>query len=109
MPRKTGAKKSGSTKKKSSHPTYEEMIRNAIQDMGERGGSSLQAIKKYILDNYRVPEDGFAPRLNNAIRTQVEEGHLDKNKGSYRLSSSYRTKFQKSTSKKKRIFNKRKK
>jgi len=93
MPRKTGGKKAA--KKKSSHPTYEEMIRHAILDMGDRGGSSLQAIKKYILDNYRVPEDGFAPRVNNALRNQVDEGNLEKNKGSYRLASNYKAKYQK--------------
>ena len=39
------------------HPRTSEMVVNAIKSLKERGGSSLQAIKKYIAANYKVDSE----------------------------------------------------
>ncbi|CAH1385012.1 unnamed protein product, partial [Tenebrio molitor] len=39
---------------KPSHPPTSEMVNNAIKGLKERGGSSLQAIKKFVAANYKV-------------------------------------------------------
>lgn len=41
-------------KRKPSHPPTREVVSNGIKCLKEHGGSSLQAIKKYILANYMV-------------------------------------------------------
>lgn len=46
-----GAKK---PKQASSHPTYGDMIKRAINELKEKKGSSRAAILKYILANYKV-------------------------------------------------------
>ena len=51
-PKKPKAAKSAA--KKSDHPKVSSMVNGAIKGLGERGGSSLKAIKKYIHDNYKV-------------------------------------------------------
>ena len=48
-------------KAKPSHPPTSEMVNTAIKTLKERGGSSLQAIKKYIAANYKVDVDKLAP------------------------------------------------
>jgi histone H1/5 len=50
------------------HPTYKEMIVKAIADLKDRKGSSRIAIKKYILANYTVIDNGgHRARLNKAL------------------------------------------
>lgn len=41
-------------KYKSNHPQSLKVVNNAIEEFKERGGNSLQAIKKYIAVNYKV-------------------------------------------------------
>jgi len=53
------------------HPKYEDMIRDAIVSLKERKGSSRQAIKKYILSTYKLPEN---PTTNTAIRLAINKG-----------------------------------
>lgn len=55
-PKKTAAKKNRAKKPAGSanHPPAGEMVVAAIKALNERGGSSLQAIKKYIAANYKV-------------------------------------------------------
>merc|ERR1712076_145914 len=48
------AKKSAAAKP--SHPTYKSMIKKAIKDLNEKGGSSKAAIVKYIQTHYKVGE-----------------------------------------------------
>ena len=55
-PKKVVAKKPRAKKPTASanHPPAGEMVVAAIKALNERGGSSLQAIKKYIAANYKV-------------------------------------------------------
>nr|CAH7730838.1 unnamed protein product [Callosobruchus chinensis] len=44
------------------------MVINAIKGLKERGGSSLQAIKKYIAANYKVDAEKVAPFIKRLLR-----------------------------------------
>jgi histone H1/5 len=44
-------------KKPAAHPKYSEMVGKAIAALKERGGSSRQAILKYIMANFNVGKD----------------------------------------------------
>ncbi|GBP07979.1 Histone H1 [Eumeta japonica] len=45
-------------KAKPTHPKTSEMVNNAIRELKERSGSSLQAIKKYIAAQYKTKGKG---------------------------------------------------
>ena len=72
-------KKSSKPKKPADHPPYSEMIKAAIVALKERGGSSRQAIEKYIKANYKVGEVG--PHLKTALKRGVAGGKLVHTKG----------------------------
>nr|AKV16246.1 putative histone protein [Pectinaria gouldii] len=71
-------------KKVSTHPKYSEMVRAAIEALKERGGSSRQAILRYIVLNYKVGEDERVvnQHLKVALRTGVKSEMLKQSKGS---------------------------
>lgn len=50
-----------------SHPKYIEMIVNAIKALGEKSGSSRQAINKYIVKEYKLTENNH----HNAMLKQA--------------------------------------
>lgn len=77
---------------KPAHPRTSEMVHAAIKNLKERGGSSLQAIKKYISANYKVDADKLAPFIKKYLKTAVTSGALVQTKGkgasgSFKLSS----------------------
>jgi histone H1/5 len=77
MPRGSAGTGTKSKKDKSApaHPKYEEMIREAILSLKERKGSSRQAIKKYILNTFKLPDNTTtASRIRIAIQRGVEKG-----------------------------------
>lgn len=81
---KTPKQKAASKPKKvASHPPYLEMIQKAIAALKERGGSSRQALLKYILANYKVGDNNTAvnARIKTALKTGVEKGTLKQSKG----------------------------
>jgi hypothetical protein len=74
------------------HPPTSEMVGNAIKSLKERGGSSLQAIKKYIAANYKVDSEKLAPFIKKYLKAAVASGELVQTKGkgasgSFKLSS----------------------
>lgn len=77
--------KSGSGGKKPrakpAHPRTSEMVSSAIKSLKERGGSSLQAIKKYIAVNYKVDPEKFAPFIKKYLKSAVASGELVQTKG----------------------------
>ena len=73
----TGQKKSAAPP---AHPKYAEMIESAIKSLGERSGSSRQAICKYIKDHYKVGE-GFEVHVKMALKRGVNGGTLVQTKG----------------------------
>lgn len=77
------AKKATKPKKPATHPKYSDMIVKAIGALKERGGSSRQALLKYILANNNVGKDEKAvnSRLKIALRRGVAKGALKQAKG----------------------------
>jgi hypothetical protein len=68
------------------------MVSNAIRSLKERGGSSVQAIKKYIAANYKVDSEKLAPFIKKYLKGAVASGELVQTKGkgasgSFKLSS----------------------
>ncbi|KAK2757916.1 hypothetical protein FQN54_004322 [Arachnomyces sp. PD_36] len=85
---KAAATKTGATKKasgsNSSHPSYREMIKDAILNLKERNGSSRQALKKYIQSNNKInvaTSNAFDSQFNKAIKAGVEKGEFFQPKG----------------------------
>lgn len=81
-PKKTKA--SAASKKprtKPSHPPTSDMVNAAIKNLKERGGSSLQAIKKYISANYKVDAEKLAPFIRKYLKSAVASGTLTQPKG----------------------------
>lgn len=81
-------KKTKENKKKwkqapANHPHYRDMIKDALTNMKERGGSSRQAILKYIMGNYSINVDEKAANnhLKMALRAGVKNGTLLQSKG----------------------------
>ena len=77
-PKKTKSSSGKKPRAKPAHPRTSEMVSSAIKSMKERGGSSLQAIKKYITANYKVDPKKFAPFIKKYLRAAVASGGLSK-------------------------------
>ncbi|SCU89481.1 LAFA_0E18404g1_1 [Lachancea sp. 'fantastica'] len=67
-------------KSKSPLPTYKEMIIEGIASLGDRNGSSRQALKKHISGKYSLGE-GFENHFNLAVRRGIESGEFSQPKG----------------------------
>ncbi|CAC5367013.1 H1_5 [Mytilus coruscus] len=83
-PAKSPKKKAAAKPKKpSTHPKYSEMIGKAIAALKERGGSSRQAILKYIMANFNVGKDAKSvnAHLKLALRAGVKNNSLKQSKG----------------------------
>ena len=77
------AKKATKPKVPAAHPKYTEMIAAAVGSLKERGGSSRQAILKYIVAKYNVGknETVINTHLKMALRSGVKSGSLKQAKG----------------------------
>lgn len=80
--KKTGGK--ASAKKHADHPKYSEMVKQALASLKERGGSSRQAVLKYIMKNFKVggDENVVNTHLKMALRAGVKNSSLKQSKGS---------------------------
>lgn len=77
----TSKAKSAAKKAAPSHPPTATMVNNAIKNLKERGGSSLQAIKKYISSTYKVDAEKIAPFIKKYLKSAVDNGALIRTKG----------------------------
>jgi len=79
-PRKAGT---GKPKKPSDHPKYSQMIKESLMALKERGGSSRQAILKYLLKHYKLggEEKTVNAHLKLALRAGTKNGTLKQSKG----------------------------
>ena len=77
------AKKKKSKKGPQNHPKYSIMIKETLIALKERGGSSRQAILKYILANYNVDKDEKVSNqhLKMSLRAGIKNGMLTQTKG----------------------------
>ncbi|XP_044967426.1 histone H1-like [Hordeum vulgare subsp. vulgare] len=74
-------------KKPSAHPTYFEMIKEAIAALKDRTGSSSVAIAKYIEEKHgKALPANFKKMLSVQLRASAAKGKLVKVKASYKLS-----------------------
>jgi len=65
------------------HPKYSEMVKAALSGLKERGGSSRQAVLKYIMKNFKVGNDENVvnTHLKIALRSGVKNASLKQSKG----------------------------
>ena len=83
-PAKSPKKKAAAKPKKpANHPKYSEMVQKAITALKERGGSSRQAILKYIMANFNVGADAKVVNvhLKLSLRNGVKNKSLKQSKG----------------------------
>ena len=103
---KTPKKKPSKTKtmkKPSNHPKYSDMIKEAIGVLKDRGGSSRQALLRYIMKHYKVgDEKSTNAHLKLALRAGVKNGGLKQSKGTG-ASGSFKVGEGKKTTKAKKV------
>lgn len=65
------------------HPKYSEMVQQALVALKERGGSSRQAVLKYIMANFKVAgdENMVNAHVKMALKAGVKNGALKQSKG----------------------------
>jgi histone H1/5 len=89
--KKTTTSKAGAVSGRS-HPKYSEMVKQALATLKERGGSSRQAVLKYVLQHFDVGKDETVVnrRLKVALRAGVQDGGLKQSKGAKGATGSFR-------------------
>ncbi|AEO68044.1 d58f6466-010c-4001-b06e-ed52963c43a4 [Thermothielavioides terrestris] len=85
-PKKTETKSEGAAAakpKSASHPSYQDMITDAIIALKDRNGSSRQSLKKYVRANHaiNVSDAMFDSLFNKALKAGVEKGVFEQPKG----------------------------
>lgn len=82
-PKKKVTKTAAAKKPKTapSHPKVADMVVESISTLKERGGSSLQAIKKHISANNKVDIDRLTPFIRRFLKNAVANGTLIQTKG----------------------------
>jgi hypothetical protein len=82
--KKPMAGKTAAKKHTADHPKYSEMVHQALSSLKERGGSSRQAVLKYIMKNFSVGKDEniVNTHLKIALRAGVKNATLKQSKGS---------------------------
>lgn len=66
---------------KPDHPPYAEMVLAAINNLQEKRGTSLQAIKKYVATTYGIDSDSSKLYIKKFLAKAVDEGKLTHTKG----------------------------
>lgn len=79
--KKTNKSKAKSQEKKASRPPTSEMVTTAIKELKDHKGSSLQAIKKYIVATYKVDGEKVAPFIRRYLKAAVSSGVVVQTKG----------------------------
>lgn len=81
-PKPAKKKAAAKPKKPADHPKYSQMIQEAVKSLKERGGSSRQAILKYVMANFKVGDEKQAnTHLKMALKAGVKNGALKQSKG----------------------------
>jgi len=80
-PKKGKAAKAKKPRTTPSHPKTSDMVNAAITNLKERGGSSLQAIKKYVGATYKVDVEKLSPFIKKYLKSAVASGSLVQTKG----------------------------
>ena len=108
-PGKAGSSKASTTAKPRNYRTTASMVNEAIKAFGaERRGTSLAAIKKYLIDIYELDMERQAKFIRKYLRSAVESGAIIRTNGigangSFKVSTSTKrreAKFEADTKKK---------
>lgn len=95
--------KTAKPKAKSTH-NYVALISQAITELKERGGSSLQAIKKFVeskgLSKGLGEKNIWEKRLSQSVKAMVKSGKLTQVKASFKLGDKLKAKAKKPAAKK---------
>jgi len=75
------AKVKAPPKAKPTHPKFFDMIAESLKKLGEKSGSSRQAIVKYIMANYAIDEKTCNQHTKLALKAGVKSGNLKQSKG----------------------------
>lgn len=99
-PKKAKSAKPKKPKTAPNHPKVSEMVNTAISTLKDRGGSSVQAIKKYVASHYKVDVDKLSPFIKKYLKNAVASGVLVQTKGkgasgSFRMTSQTKEKSSK--------------
>merc|ERR1711983_576145 len=88
------AKKAAKPKAPAAHPPYAAMIKAAVKALGDKKGSSRQAILKYICANYKVDAAKAPSRVRISLKELVDSKALvaaaaagKKGAGSFKLAA----------------------
>ena len=85
--KKASPKKATPAKKpaaaKPSHPTYQVMVQEAIKALKERKGASRQAMKKYVISEYKLASISVV-HFNGALKKLTEAGTLEQSENGQR-------------------------
>ena len=85
--KKASPKKTTTAKKpaaaKPSHPTYQVMVQEAIKALKERKGASRQAMKKYVMSEYKLASISVV-HFNGALKKLTEAGTLEQSENGQR-------------------------
>ena len=82
--KKAAAARAAALKKpraKPTHPRTSDMVDAAIVALKEKGGSSLQAIKKYITATYKIDAEKLSPFIKKYLKSAVVGKKLVQTKG----------------------------
>lgn len=80
--------------------SYKAGIVKAIQDLGDRTGSSSIAIKKHMQERHPKDKKWQNATFLSSLKSGVESGDFVKNKNSYKLSADFKKKLGKAPAKK---------
>ena len=86
-------------KKAAAGPSYADLIKSAIVALKERGGSSRQAINKFV--SAKKGSNFKSGVFNRALKSGVEKGTLIQVKGSFKLAAAAKKAAKKAPKKKK--------
>merc|ERR1712066_1197988 len=70
---KKPAKSTAAKKVDAAHPPSSVMVQKAIEGLGEKKGSSLASIKKYIGANYKVDLTKLSVHIRRALKSGIEK------------------------------------
>lgn len=80
-PKKAAVVKSKKPRVKPTHPSTAEMVNTAIKALKERRGSSVQAIKKYAVETYKIDAEKQGTYIKKYLKAAVASGVIIQTKG----------------------------
>jgi len=79
----------------SDHPSYRDMIIDAINTLRERSGSSHSAIMKFVTGKFQIPPEKAKTHVKIALRKMVDEDTLLRVKASFKLADGTKNRLKK--------------